>query len=170
MSRAPPPGGVRRATTVQRGGVNSDFPASSSVVERRDKALAFHWRAHDLEWLDALDLPPAPNRKHVTARAAILLDAVQEAVGDGRWISYSRNNNWYARQQRYNGTAFSRTTVIRSIDVLAYLGWVEHEKARSGVAVGWQSRFMTTRELIAAVRANRSHHLRPSLAELIHAQ
>lgn len=151
MNRAPPPGGVRRATTFQQGGVNSDPHASTSVGERRDKPLSFHWRAERLEWLDVLELPPAPTRNYGKARAAILLDALQEAVGYGRWISYSRNNNWYARQQRYNGTAFTRTTVIRSVDETAYLGWNEHEKAPPGVAVGWQSRFRASRELITAV-------------------
>jgi len=76
--------------------------------DERDKPLSFHWRAALL--LDALRLPPA-RKDRAVAQAAILLDALQEAHGAGRRISYSRNKNFYAFPRRYRLTAFTYRNV-----------------------------------------------------------
>ena len=46
---------------------------SALVVAQRDKPLSFNWKAKDTEWLEPLDLPIAPSKKHEEVRSAILL-------------------------------------------------------------------------------------------------
>ena len=117
----------------------------------RDKPLSFHWRADDVAWLATLDLPSVPSKRHDRARASILLDVVQEAVGRGRWISYSRTRAYYSGKRRYHGTAYSFRTVVPMVDELAYLGWIKNHKAPASPTGGWQSRMKATPHLLAAV-------------------
>jgi hypothetical protein len=116
-----------------------------------DKALSFHWKATGVEWLDSLNLPAPASSRAGSARASILLDAVQEAVGLNRWISYSRNKTFYSGKKRYQGTVYAYSTVPRAVDELALLGCLEHVKAPQGPDVGWQSIFRATPLLIEAV-------------------
>ena len=115
---------------------------------RRDKPLSFRWRSLDPAWPVFLDLPPAPSTEAERARNAIILDAVLEAVGRGRWISYSRRRTFYTGQRRYHGAAYTYPTVVGNVDLLTDTGLLEHEKASGGGPTGWQSRFRASPRLL----------------------
>ena len=98
-----------------------------------DKPLAFHWRAIDEGWIDALHLPPAPSNAYAQARASIVPEAlITERCGPGCWISYSRRKGWYASGRCYRDTYYSFSTVPRAVVELARLGLVEHDRAPVG--------------------------------------
>ena len=121
----------------------------SKVAEERDKPLSFHWKLLDPTWLDNLSLPAARSNKETAARASVLIEALIVARAEPtRWISYSRRRGFYARQQRYFGTAYTFATVPPVIDQLAFCGFLEHDKKPPG-SMGWQSRFRASRALIA---------------------
>ena len=115
---------------------------------RRDKPLSFHWRSLDPAWTEFLNLPPVSSKGHERARNAIILDAALEAVGRGRWISYSRNRSFYTGQRRYHGAAYTYPTVVDNVDLLTNAGLLEHEKASGGGPTGWQSRFRASPRLL----------------------
>src|SRR3954447_22378012 len=116
-----------------------------------DKPLAFHWRALDERWINALDLPPARNRAYARARASIVLEALITArVQPGKWISYSRRKEWYSGGRRYRRTDYSFSTVPDVVDELECLRWLEHDRAPPG-GRGWQSRFRATPGLVVTV-------------------
>jgi len=116
-----------------------------------DKPLNANWEAVHHGWAPVLTLPPLASERHRRARDAILLDAYLEAQGRGRWISYSRNNNFYAACRRYLAPDITRSTVVRSVDSLAAAGLLEHQKAPAGGPTGWQSRFRATPEFLSAI-------------------
>ncbi|HJM50937.1 MAG TPA: hypothetical protein QGF63_13975, partial [Alphaproteobacteria bacterium] len=87
----------------------SDNP--SGPGSERDKPLSFHWCTKDAEWFAPLNLPPARSRLYDQARASILLDAIIEAAGQNRWVSYSRRAGFYTPRRRYQGTAYTFATV-----------------------------------------------------------
>lgn len=119
--------------------------ANGNNPESRDKPLSFHWKAANDDWVSDLGVPAPKSGRAREAVASILLDAWVEAITTGRWISYSRRKEFYTGQQRYQGTAYSFSTVPPAIDMLAERGLIEHEKAeakrpRQGEE-GRQSRF-----------------------------
>src|SRR5215217_2991659 len=115
-----------------------------------DKPLAFHWRALDEGWIDALALPKARSRAYEQARASILLETMITArSAPEAWISYSRRKNWYSTGQRYRSTAYGFSTVPKAVDELEKLDLLEHDRAEPG-RFGWQSSFRATPPLIQA--------------------
>ena len=124
------------------------YPASR---DGQDKALSFHWRAIHNEWIEGLQLPPAPSMKHEKARASVLVDAYRNARLDPeQFISYSRRKEFYAAQSRYQGTHYAFSTVPWAVDNLTTLGWLDHDRARPG-DIGMQSAFRAKRALLEAV-------------------
>jgi hypothetical protein len=122
----------------------------------RDKPFSFHWRAFDESWLINLHLPPPRSRDHEKTRASILLEArVVGAYEPTRWISYSRNRNWWAQARRYRSTSYTYATVTSTVDDLTRLGWLEHDKKPPG-NLGWQSRFRATRRLLEQAQIPRA--------------
>ena len=96
-------------------------------ADAKDKPLGFYWKA-PADWLADLDLPPPRNVRYGRARAAILLDAVLEAHGKGRAISYSRSKAFYTGLQRYDLILAHRITAgvgherpVRRHDLLGIL-------------------------------------------------
>ncbi len=88
---------------------------------KRDKPLAFHWRAVDETWIDDLNLPKPRSKKHESARRAIAVDAALTGIAEpDRWISYSRRHDWWNQGKRYRESAFTYATVI------------DHDDARCG--------------------------------------
>jgi hypothetical protein len=114
----------------------------------RDKPISLSLSLLDADLPDILDLPPARSPKGVQVMEAILLDAVLEAAGTGRWISYSRHAAHYSN--RYG--PYGYRIIITTIDSLAAAGVLQHEKAPTGTGVGWQSRFKASPGLIAVCR------------------
>jgi hypothetical protein len=72
------------------------------------------------------------------------------AYGAGKAISYSRNNNFYARETRYRGLPFTRGNIFATIEMLRQQGLIEEERARPGdhLRTQQQSRFWATPRLI----------------------
>ena len=119
-------------------------------ADAKDKPLGFYWKT-PADWLADLDLPPPRNVRYGRARAAILLDAVIEAHGKGRAISYSRRKGHYTGQQRYQGTAYSYSTVPRAVDELAALGLLDNAKVAPFTSPGRQSTLRASPNLVGTV-------------------
>lgn len=116
----------------------------------RDKPLNFRWRSEE-NWLSSLPLPAASNVNFEITRTAILLDAVIEAAGYGRRISYSRRKAFYANRRRYYGPAHTHLTVVLAVDQLASIGLLEHVKSRPNLDFGRQSTLRASPTLMASV-------------------
>ena len=120
------------------------------VFAERDKPLSFHWRAESDDFLDTIRPPGGLSERQRRTWASIILDAILEGTGKGRWISYSRRKSFYSGCERYYSTDYAYSTVPLIVDRLAAAGIVEHEKARPG-DLGWQSRFRTVPGLLEEV-------------------
>ena len=118
----------------------------------RDKPLNLHCETTRHAGIPGSQLPPLMSENHRKARDAVLIDAYLEAQGQQRWISYSRNNNFYAARRRYLAPGVSRSTVVASVDSLATAGFLEHQKAEAGTATGRQSRFRATPEFLDTIK------------------
>ena len=77
------------------------------------------------------------------------------AIDSGRrdpeqWLSYSRNHNYYANsaRKRYWPVNNMYAGVVSSVDQLAGLGLIEHQKVPPG-NLHWQSRFRAMPEQTA---------------------
>lgn len=119
----------------------------------RDKPLSVSWKSCRHDWAQGLWLPPSVSARDRRVRNAILLDAILEAHCAGRWISYSRNRNFYSGQRRYVGSDFVYSTIIRAVDDLATVGLLEHQKSPAGEPTGWQSRFRAAPVLLNAIES-----------------
>ena len=117
----------------------------------RDKPLSFSWRASG-PWLDGLDVQEG------SASAAIILDCILEAASNGRWISYSRNRNFYTGARRYFGPLYTYGSVTGAVDRLEAMGLVEHRKSRPGLDLGRQSTIRASAALIEAVTVPEVQH------------
>ena len=124
----------------------------------RDKPLFFDYRATHGRITDALGLPKARSHRDENAREAVLLDALVEGHGEGRFISYSRNRNHYGGKRRYYGADYTVRTVPRAVDSLAEADLLDTHIAPRG-SRGRQSVFRGTSKLLDAV---------PSVPELDH--
>jgi hypothetical protein len=117
-----------------------------------DHPIGFHWKALDLATFDGRDLPAPTSKAEQEARSSILTEAylIHRLDPDG-WVSYSRNKTWYSAAPRYRGSAYTYTTVTRSIDMLAAVGLLNHNKAPPGTYRQIQSTFKASPSLIAAL-------------------
>ena len=101
---------------------------------------------------------PARSSKRTEARGSVLLNAALVGTHEpGRWISYSRNRNWWANGSRYRGTAYTYTTVLSEVGELATAGLIEHDKRLPGSRNEWQSRFRANPDLLVAPPAVEWH-------------
>ncbi|MBP2233362.1 hypothetical protein J2847_006700 [Azospirillum agricola] len=85
---------------------------------------------------------------------AILLDAIIEANGEDRWISHARRPAHYTAAGRYQGTAYTCTTVVNGVDALHEAGLIEVIIAPPSPRAGWQSVFRASPLLRAAMVPN----------------
>lgn len=121
----------------------------------RDRSLVFtwntEWRPRQLEEADnALGLPSARTRDQQLVRGYVLGAAIDSGGRDPeQWLSYSRNHNYYANaaRKRYWPVNNMYAGVVSSVDQLAGLGLIEHQKMPPG-NLHWQSRFRATPELL----------------------
>ena len=132
-------------------GNDDDLPREGEAGTR-DKPLSFHWQVLSPEWLSPLELSTSRNERAARVRESIILDSILEAMGAGRWVSYSRRKAFYAGRGRYHGTDYKYNTVPPAIDALADAGVIDHQKAPPGERTGWQSRFRASAELVQAIR------------------
>jgi len=90
--------------------------------EERDLPLSFCFDVKNIalivDRLKLLGYPRAKNAHWEAARLSIFAEAVA-AYDTGKWISYSRNKNYYSYLGRYFGTAYSFDRVTGSIDQAA---------------------------------------------------
>jgi hypothetical protein len=110
-----------------------------------DRPLGFHWHAPDLS--KELGLPALPKALE-KVRASILAEAVL-ADEAGKWVSYSRNKNFYRNGRRYRGTEFSYARVMNIVGALRIDGLIESFIVPPG-NLGWQSSFRATPKLMEA--------------------
>jgi hypothetical protein len=113
-----------------------------------DRPLSFHSQV-DAARIESLGLPRARTKPLLLVRNAIITDAIL-AHEAGKAVSYSRNNNFYAREARYRGLPFTRGNVFATLELLREQGLIEEERARPGdhLRTQQQSRFWATPRLI----------------------
>jgi hypothetical protein len=120
-----------------------------------DKPLVFNWctawRPRQLEEADAaIGLPTARTRDQQLVRGYILGALIDAGREDSeRWVSYSRNHNYYANaaRKRYWPVRNMYAAVVSSVDQLDGLGLIEHERMPPG-NLKWQSRMRAKPELL----------------------
>jgi hypothetical protein len=120
-------------------GWNSDRP--------RDAALSLRWESRD-HWLSINSALGCEGGSETIAAVAIALHT--EAVGVGRWISYSRNRNHYVMPPRYRLPLYTYTAIVGAADKLDVMGLIDHAKAAPGQR-GWQSTMHAKPELVSLV-------------------
>jgi hypothetical protein len=127
---------------------NNISEATSLDKSEGDQPLTFHSQA-DAARIERLGLPSARTKHLLLVRNAIITDAVL-AYEAGKAVSYSRNNNFYAREARYRGLPFTRGNIFATIKLLREQGLIEEERARPGdhLRTQQQSRFWATPRLI----------------------
>ena len=128
-----------------------DGATGNSDNSKRDRALCYHWKANDSDWVKSLNLPAPRNRKHDQARASVLLEAlIADRVAPEQFVSYSRRKEWWGTGTRYRDTAYTYATVIPAIDDLTRWGLLEHDR-KPPRNLGWQSRFRATPILLRSL-------------------
>jgi hypothetical protein len=97
---------------------------------------------------------PARSSKKMIALNHLACEAVI-AAANGRWLSFSRSRDHYARiGQRYHGAAYTYAHIVQTVDELVRAGLLEEERARPGdhLRTGLQSRVRATPALIAVLK------------------
>jgi hypothetical protein len=120
-----------------------------TAVDERDHPLNCHWRPVRADAFDNLGLPLPWSKAAANTRIRILTEAFLVGRSDPRaWISYSRRRGFYsARRGRYWSTTYTYDLVVPTLDLLASLGVIDHEKMPPG-NLGWQSRFKASHEFL----------------------
>jgi hypothetical protein len=126
---------------------HTDKWSSRSEDPNRDKPFSFRWKSKYPEKYCHLKLPLVASEKAARAQELVLINAMLEANGTNKWISYSRRREWYAKQKM----SFGYHVIVGAVDSLTAHGWLENEIAPSGSAVGRQSRFRAKPSLIEAL-------------------
>src|SRR5262249_34180819 len=110
------------------------------------------WRPIEIEELQAnLGLRAGRTRDINTVMGYVLGQAIKTYRADPeRWISYSRNKNWYQDpgRQQYFPVATSYASMVAAVDQLAATGAIEHIKSPRGNRQ--QSRFRAAPDLYRA--------------------
>jgi hypothetical protein len=108
------------------------------------------WRPTEIEELQAnLGLHPARARDINTVMGFVLGQAIKTYRADPeRWISYSRNQDWYRDpgRRQYFPVRAPYASMRSAIDQLAAIGAIEHRKSPRG-NLGQQSSFRATADL-----------------------
>ena len=119
--------------------------------EERDLPLAFCFDVKNTALivgrLKLLGYPRPKTPGWEAARLSIFAEAVA-AYDTGRWISYSRNKNYYSHLGRYFGTAYSFARVTGSIDQAAEFKSPLLESRKVNCYSTTQSTFRATPELV----------------------
>jgi hypothetical protein len=111
------------------------------------------WRPVEIEQLQAnLGLHPGRTRDINTVMGFVLGQAIKTYRADpNRWISYSRNQNWYrdTGRQQYFPVRTAYASIRSAVDQLTATGAIEHRKSPRG-NLGQQSRFRAAPDLYRA--------------------
>jgi len=116
----------------------------------RDHPLVMRYNPPS-DYLAPLGLAYAPD---CVLEAAAQIAAIAIATAPER-VSYSRNNNHYARRgRRYDERPdlYRRRIIIPAVDLLAHSNWIDNWIAPANPHLGWQSTFSATPALLDALR------------------
>jgi len=113
-------------------------------LDNHDRRLGFHWNVPGLARALGLCVP----RKLEAAVSSVLAEAIL-AAESGKAVSYSRNRNFYSNSRRYRGTAYTYSTVLRSVALVHNAGLIIDRQVPPG-HLGWQSSFAATERLVEA--------------------
>jgi hypothetical protein len=129
-------------------GEDNMYEAAILDKSEEDRPLSFHSQV-DAARVERLRLPSARTKPLLLVRNAIVTDAIL-AHEAGKAVSYSRNNNFYAREVRYRGLPFTRGNIFATIELLREQGLIKEERARPGdhLRTQQQSRFWATPRLV----------------------
>ncbi len=114
----------------------------------RDAHLSLRWESRD-GWgpiTMALDRPGSSE-----SLPAIALALCVEAVGAGRWVSYSRRRGHYSIPRRYHSRLYTYDRVVPAADWLHQQCLIQHVKAEPGTR-GRQSVMRATPDLVGLVQ------------------
>jgi hypothetical protein len=109
----------------------------------RDIGLSFSAKA-DEKILDVL-------KPRTTAQKQALLHVigcVLAADQSGRWVSYSRSNDWYTGRKRYYGPHYGRRPILSVVDLLSKAGLIDNRIVPPGTNNLVQSRMRATPRLL----------------------
>jgi hypothetical protein len=131
-----------------QGGFGKAFKSVGDIDHTSDRpvgdlSLTQCWAFADVS-SEPVGLPFSESAKYRATRNSALQSAVQLDLEEpGRWISYSRNRNWYYSRGQILPRGFSYPAIADAIDELTGLGLVEHDRAPVA-RLGLQSRFRAT--------------------------
>jgi hypothetical protein len=127
-----------------------DIPDNDDV--RRDRPLGYRWTVNR-DIIRRLDVKETGNRNFDASVRSILTEAVL-AHEAGKWVSYSRRKQFYARLDRYHGAAYTYANVLGGVAEGVRLGLLEENRALPGdhERTGLQSTFRATPALIEGYR------------------
>lgn len=97
----------------------------------------------------SLGFPQSLKEKDLTLFRA-LISNVLLAHQVGKWVSYSRNADFYNEPRQYRTPEYTYGRTMRLIDLLLELGLIE-EQRRLPHAYGFQSRIRSTQKLTEAI-------------------
>lgn len=129
-------------------------------MREKDLPIVFRWetpwRPVEIEELQSrLGLRPGRTRDIDIVMGYVLGQAIKTYRADpDRWISYSRNKNWYHEpgRQQYFPVRAPYASMVAAADQLGGCGALEHKKMPPG-NLGEQSRFRATADLYRAYTA-----------------
>ena len=103
---------------------------------------------HTTDYNPPVPLPESRDRSYAKARIRILAAALA-ATSSGQAVSYSRRPKWYTDNKRYAGSGLTYLYVIRAIDELRDLGWINDIVAKPWPeGRGTQSTFQASEHLL----------------------
>jgi hypothetical protein len=119
--------------------------------DNRDRPLYLGLEPKDPEALAPLELPQPRKRITQLAQAQIISAALVAGREDlERWISYSRNYQYYNDVRHRYGDTYSYKLIVPTVDALTQAGWLENDRKPPG-HYGEQSRMRATERLLGAL-------------------
>lgn len=135
----------------------------ASAADERDMPLSGCWSGVTDDHLHSLALAH-PEERGRRLIGSILANLLVAAIA-GRWVSYSRNKEFYAGLRRYEGPAFTYRMIIAAVECLEERDLIIEQRAKQG-SFGWQSRMRASPRLLEIAAG--WGPLVPTLYELIH--
>ncbi|WP_331327231.1 hypothetical protein [Methylobacterium fujisawaense] len=125
------------------------MPEHDDELARKARALDFHWRVSE-DLVAAAGLPKFSRSKINRAMASVLAALALASDSDRPYVSYSRSRDFYAAQGRYEGTDYTYSSVLQSVNELGRLGLIEEIRSKPGAHLthGMQSRMRASNRLV----------------------
>ena len=102
-------------------GLKRDLPLRFMFDIEQKEMIRERLRAHGLSRM---------KKRWASAQLSILAEAVK-AYPTGKWISYSRNKNFYVGKKRYHGTSYFHASVVSAVDQAAEHGLLENRVVKA---------------------------------------